>query len=583
MASATATTQPFGITRLWRRDLDAYPESRKRYGYLGIVVVTSIVLYYQLYVGGAVGTQLLHDFHMTFLFYVTGIVISNAVGAFASLAAGISDRIGRANLVVYGTVITSLIAAFGTPSAHSKWGFIAWSSAAGLVEGVILVATPALVRDFSPQVGRASAMGFWAMGPVLGSLVVSEVSSHTLAHLPTWQDQFRIAGITGLVIAAVALFTLRELNAGLRDQVMVSLEEQTVLAMKAKGLDLEKATKNPYRQMFKTDIVVSALAIAMFLQIYYIAVAFFPIMFQTALGFTQSQSNGLLNWYWSANAIALLTWGAMSDAFKVRKPFMLVGAVGTFVTTIAFIHQVHSGNPSYNSIVILLVFIGVWSGCTYAPWMAGFTEMVEEHNPALSGTGLAVWGWILRLVVAASFLILPHVVNSVSPLVNNGATVQADAATLAHDYPALYTEATHFPAIFQQLASYPNAASIPAPVLTHALTTVGGTALSELQQPKAQAELKALSTKTATDVQAAQVKAPHQWANWIWVCAGGQLLFLAAIFLMAGPWSPRKARDALAKRDAEIMAFIPEPKAGGHDVGGTIDLTAPGRVDAGNA
>jgi MFS family permease len=41
------------------------------------------------------------------------------------------------------------------------------------VEGIILVATPALIRDFAPQVGRATAMGFWTIGPVLGSLTVS--------------------------------------------------------------------------------------------------------------------------------------------------------------------------------------------------------------------------------------------------------------------------------------------------------------------------------------------------------------------------------------------------------------------------
>src|SRR3569623_1580192 len=145
MATA-ATVQPFGISRLWRRDLDAYPETVPRYTYLALVVFTTIVLYYQLYVGGAVGTQILGGFHMTFLFYVTGIVIANAIGAFASLAAGISDKIGRANLVVFGTIITSLISTFGVTSAHGKVAYIAWNGAAGLVEGVILVATPALVR-----------------------------------------------------------------------------------------------------------------------------------------------------------------------------------------------------------------------------------------------------------------------------------------------------------------------------------------------------------------------------------------------------------------------------------------------------
>jgi hypothetical protein len=364
---------------------------------------------------------------------------------------------------------------------------------------------------------------------------------------------------------------------------MVSLEEQTVLAMKARGLDIAAAQRRPLRQMFKHDIVLSALAIAMFLQIYYIAVAFFPVMFQTALGFSQSQSNSLLNWYWSANAISLLTWGTLSDRLRVRKPFMMVGAFMTCVTTIAFIHEVHGGHPTFASIATLLVFIGVWSGCTYAPWMAGFTEMVEEHNPALVATGLAVWGWLLRLVVSASFLILPHLITSVTPLVDDGPTVQAQAATLAHDYPQLYAEVNAYPGIFKQLGSYASPSQIPPSVLNHAIITVGADALQQLQQPKAQQELKALTSPTVTKVQSAQSDAPKQWSNWIWACAGGQLFFMACIFLMAGPWSPRRAREELAKRDAEIMAFMPEPKTGAHDTATNIDLTAASRIDAGNS
>ncbi len=30
----------------------------------------------------------------------------------------------------------------------------------------------------------------------------------------------------------------------------------------------------------------------------------------------------------------------------------------------------------------------------YTPWMASFTEIVEARNPALTATGLAIWGWI---------------------------------------------------------------------------------------------------------------------------------------------------------------------------------------------
>src|SRR5579884_2108624 len=340
MSVAAMPADAAGISRLWRRDLNAYPRTGPRYFYLAIVVVTTIILYYQLYIGGAVATSILGGFHMTFLYYVTVLVIANAIGAFASLATGVADRIGRANLVVYGTIITSLIALVGIPNVHSKLQFAALSCISALVEGVILVATPALVRDFSPQVGRAAAMGFWTMGPVLGSLVVAVVSGQTLSHLGAWQDQFIIAGITGLVVAFIALFTLRELNSGLRDQIMVSLEERTILAVRARGMDLESATRAPYRQMFKPDIVLSAVAISVFLLGYYTAVGFFPIMFQTVMHFTQSQANDLLDWYWGANAVSLVLFGTLSDRLSVRKPFMLGGALLNIVIAIAFLSKV---------------------------------------------------------------------------------------------------------------------------------------------------------------------------------------------------------------------------------------------------
>lgn len=551
MAMAAERPGPPVLARLWRRDLDAYPDNTARYGYLFVVVVTTVVLYYQLYVGGSVATQLLAELHMTFRFYVTALVIGNAVGAFASLAAGLSDRVGRANLVVYGTVATSLIAAIGIPHVHTKWGLVVLTSLSGLVEGVILVATPALVRDFSPQVGRAAAMGFWTMGPVLGSLVVSEVSSHTLPHLHAWQDQYMIAGLVGLGVALVAMVWLRELNAGLRDQIMVSLRERTVLEVKARGLDIEDATRAPYRQMLKPDVVLSALAISVYLLGYYTAVAFFPILFQTVMSFSQSQSNSLLNWYWGANAVCLVAFGIASDRLSVRKPFMLVGAAFTVAISIAFLTKV-GGRPSYTSVAVLLALTGICGGAAFATWMAAFTETVERRNPALTGTGLAVWGWLLRLIVAAAFLVLPHVVNSVTPLVDRGAAVQARAAATAAAFPQLYAEVQAHPEVFTQLASYPPNA-IPGRVVNHALVTVGPTALTQLQNPEAQADLRYLASY-APAVQRAQAQAPQQWKRWLWICAGGQIFFIPMVFLMAGYWRPRRAKAELARREAALLS-----------------------------
>jgi hypothetical protein len=44
-------------------------------------------------------------------------------------------------------------------------------------------------------------------------------------------------------------------------------------------------------------------------------------------------------------------------------------------------------------------------------------------------------------------------------------------------------------------------------------------------------------------VQKAAHQTPGQWQNWYWVCVGGEIVFLPLILLMAGRWSPRRARE----------------------------------------
>lgn len=171
---------PSPVTRLWQRDLAHYPDAGRRYAYLAIVVVTTVVLYYELYVQYAVATSIITHFHMTYGYFVWVSVIGNAVGAFASLVAGLADRWGRANMVVYGLLVTGVLVLFALPGAPGRTEFLIVFAAVCFVEGIVLVATPALIRDFSPQLGRATAMGYWTMGPVIGSLVVTTVTSSTL-------------------------------------------------------------------------------------------------------------------------------------------------------------------------------------------------------------------------------------------------------------------------------------------------------------------------------------------------------------------------------------------------------------------
>ncbi len=119
----TAPVSGLVARTLWQRQLNHYPDTGRRVLYLGIVVLATIMLYYELYIPGAVSPTIIASFHMTFSYYVYIIVIGNAVGAFGSLLAGLADRWGRANLVAYGLVVTALLVLFGIPNAPNKLTF----------------------------------------------------------------------------------------------------------------------------------------------------------------------------------------------------------------------------------------------------------------------------------------------------------------------------------------------------------------------------------------------------------------------------------------------------------------------------
>jgi MFS family permease len=620
-AEETSVNGHGGASWLWRRQLQAYPDTRPRILYLAITVLATITLYYELYVSASVSTLILINLHMSFTFFVVTLAFGNLIGAFGSLLAGLTDRLGRANLVVGGLLLTGVFVAFVIPAATNEWFFAVATFVVGLVEGICLVATPALIRDFSPQVGRATAMGFWTSGPVVGSLIVAVVGSATVpavVHNPgIWTHQYRICGIAGLVVWVIALVGLRELSPRLRDQLMVTIRDRAVVEARAKGLseaDIATALRHPFRQLLKPDIIISAFAVSVMLLIYYTAVAFAVIYLTTVFGFSVKNANGLGNWNWGFNVIAVVLIGIISDRFRVRKPFMVIGGVVAAVMTVVYLEQA-GHHPSYYTLAIILAVLSLGLGVAYTPWMASFTETVEARNPALTATGLAIWGWIVRVVVFISFLIIPVVVTSVTPLVNYGSTVTAYATqykselAFAQAHPAVVATAQQYktqlanaqkfapelkviethPALFAKLATYPNPATVPPALAKQAVAAAGGgatgaavlgtisanqaaingviaaapklatvvpyaaqlTALSKVP-PQAVAYLNA----HAAAVQKAAAQTANQWKTWYWICFGGIIFFLLSIPLLKGRWKPSDARRDEQEHEARIQAEL---------------------------
>jgi hypothetical protein len=469
------------------------------------------------------------------------------------------------------------------------------------------------------------AMGFWTAGPVLGSLIVAIVASNTIPAVvgPSyWSHEYVIAGVTGLVIFAVAFIGLRELSPQLRDQLMVTMRDRALIEARAKGIDVQAALRDPFRQLLRANVIVSAIAVSVMLLIYYTAVAFGVIYLSTVFGFSTKDANGLGNWNWGFNVLALILVGLVSDRFRVRKPFMIAGGIGAAIMIVIYLAQA-GGHPSYYTIAIILAALAFCLGVAYTPWMASYTETVESRNPALTATGLAIWGWIIRVIITIAFLLIPVFVTSVTPLVNYGTTVKTYATRYAPElafvktHPAVVASAQKYkvqladaakfapelaviqahPALFAQLATYPNAASIPPGLLGQAIAAAGGGAtgvhvLSTISANKSAIQgviavapqlnalapyapqLTALSkvppsaisylNAHGTDVVKAAAQAPGQWKTWYWICFGGVIFFLFCVPLMSGRWRPRDARRDEAEHEAMVTEELAKLETARH-------------------
>ncbi len=299
--------------------------------------------------------------------------------------------------------------------------------------------------------------------------------------------------------------------------------------------------------MLHLDIVGSAFAISVFLIFYYTMTMFLVIYFSTIFGFSEAQGNSLGNWMWAFVAGTLVIVGLLSDRLLVRKPFMIAGALGAIAMTSIFALQTHNLHTGYYTFVWIVSLIAVFMAAAYAPWMASFTETVEKRNPALTATGLAVWGGLVQAMISVSIFILPYVVTSMTPLVTNGPTAQAIQAKYPTQVQTLTTlNAVADPRTLAALNANPNdvAAGLKAATEYSAAEHIPvGQAVTQLQavQQIPASDLAFLSAH-GTQLQQAQTTSPGQWRTWWWVCVGSQAFLIPFVFVMTGRWSPRRAR-----------------------------------------
>src|ERR1700761_2549147 len=403
-----------GAARLWRRDLSSYPTGGYRIFLLAIVVLANIVFTWTVAAGSAATTVMFVHFGMTLNYYANLLVIAGVCGGVAAYVTSFGDKWGRANMVVIGLAINAVFALWAIPDAGSKTTFAVATCVLYLADGAIFVGTPALVRDFSPQMQRGLSMGFWTFGPVAGYFVLSAVAR---AYLPAvnvtfadWQNLYRFSGYAAIVMFVICLFFLRELPASIRSQSMAAMRDRAVIEAKARGLDVNALTKNRWRQMMHVNTVLSPIAINLFLVIYFTAIAYFVFYLPEFLGFTLSAFNGIQEIYWAVDIVALVVFGYLSDKMMVRKPFMIIGTIGTIISIVLLMNAKHG--VSFTEMALILSLLSASLACCYGPWFASFTETLESINPGLIATGSSLYGFATRFVGVPFGIVIPHIVGS---------------------------------------------------------------------------------------------------------------------------------------------------------------------------
>jgi MFS family permease len=410
------------VARLWYRDLAVYPKGLQRYWLLFLVVAGGICLTSLGLVAGSVAPVLFsppsvntHGLSFTSNFYSYLLVVAALFGAATAYFSALSDKVGRANLIVYGALFSGLIATFGVPSAHTKWHFAIWYCVMGFADGIALVGGATLMRDFTPQTGRATAMGINTLGTGASALALSFLATHVLkGNDPDWRTMFYIAGGSCLVTFLVLLFFLRELPPHLRGEIAYTAEDELAIEARSSSADDEAVIEaaegvSKWKQVLTPKIISANLAIMFYLVIFATAAGFLTLYNTEVQGMTVSQANNLGSWFWFANCVSLIGFGIISDRLMVRKPVMFAGAI---IVIIAICFIASYNHVSYDTILITMIIWSIGMGGGFAPWYAAFSEDAEAINPALVGTAFAVFGVFNRMSSVIGGLSIPHIIGS---------------------------------------------------------------------------------------------------------------------------------------------------------------------------
>ncbi len=122
--------------------------------------------------------------------------------------ARLAERKNRAVIIGSAVAVWSGFTAL-CATAGNFWQLIIFRIGVGVGEAGCTPPAHSLIVDYTPKEKRASALAFYSMGTPIGGLL-GLVIGGLVADAYGWRAAFLVAGVPGLLFAALALFTLKE-------------------------------------------------------------------------------------------------------------------------------------------------------------------------------------------------------------------------------------------------------------------------------------------------------------------------------------------------------------------------------------
>ena len=256
----------------------------------------------------------------------------------------------------------------------------------GVGEAACAPAASSLIGDCFPSHQRAKAISIFMLGLPLG-IALSYAISGAVAHSYGWRTAFFVAGIPGVLLAAVTLL-LREPRRGTSETHDIGQRQRS---------------GSPYWLVLSTPTMLWLILSGVLHNFNMYAIGSFIAPYLMRFHETDIRTAGLTSMavYGLSGIPGLLLGGVLGDAFMARRANgrMLLGAVAILIAAplAYFALRVPSGN-----LLGFGLLMGTSCGVMYIYYSAVYPTIHDVIEPSLRGTATALY-FLGMYVIGASF------------------------------------------------------------------------------------------------------------------------------------------------------------------------------------